>query len=288
MTTFHSPTRFSRTSTVPVTYRVFVYWHNWDVLDPSIVYCLASIERAVANTVATGVDCELVRMDSDTGLAELLHAGIHIGKSLLRDSEYALFSDLLRFALLDRYGGIWLDISTIVWSDTLDWMWATDGASASYNPRLYPHDPLLGIENSWLVAPAGQPFIRAVLDELRIAQHNFTTHVGRMLYWTRTGPIPGCLELHPVYHTIYFCMHRVLSNDRSLLHSIQLQCATDQKGALHYMSLYMFPVIDWSYYSVWCRLQGVQRHIEDGTRPCAHTTKLTRVGREVLTFPRAY
>lgn len=261
--------------------KVFVYWHDWSALSPCVAYCLASIERAVSNTT----DCEVVRMDNATGLVELIYAGIHSGETILQHGWYPLFSDLLRFALLDRYGGMWLDVSTIVWSDDLDWAWSEGCARVCYNPRLYPLDPLLGVESYWLVAPAGHPFVRAVLSELRRAQHTYTTRLGRWMY-ACTDPTALSGELDVRYHTIYFAIHRVLTQDRSLLCSLHMDDAMGQGGMLHYMYPYILPVLDWAYTSVWFRLQGVQRHLTDGTQPQARMTKLTRDGRACLSFPR--
>jgi hypothetical protein len=262
--------------------KVFVYWHDWSALSPCTAYCLASIERAVSNTA----DCELVRMDNATGLDELLYAGLHSGATILHNRWYPLFSDLLRFALLDRYGGMWVDLSTLIWSDDLGWVWDGESARACHNPRLYPLDPLLGIESYWLVAPAGHPFVRAVLDEFRREQHRYTTRLGRLIY-ACADPTVVSWELQAEYHTVYFAMHRVLARDRSLLRSIRTEDTMGPRGMLHYMNPYILPVLDWTLPSLQWRLQGVQRSIDDvETRPPARMTKLTRDGRACLSFPR--
>ena len=70
-------------------------------------------------------------------------------------SNEANKSDLIRFYLLERYGGIWVDCSTFM-TAPLDWL--PEGFFC-YNARRFSKNGHVCLENFFIKSPKGHPFI---------------------------------------------------------------------------------------------------------------------------------
>jgi hypothetical protein len=118
-------------------------------------------------------------------------------------------SDFIRLALLQKYGGIYMDATVFV-TEPLDWI-IGDGVGYSYfqafvnqkNMNLTCQTPV--VETSFLAAPPNHPFVNAWLDELSTLE-NCQHHV--IDEYVKT--IPFQKNLSPHYHFAYHALTKVL------------------------------------------------------------------------------
>ena len=132
---------------------IWMYWHSQNV--PS--YILAMINRI---KVLNG--CHEVFLLHRETLGYYLPDFI-VSKSL----PFAIQADLIRLALLKEYGGIYIDVSTIVY-ESFDWVHDKAGYDliAYYRYKETSDNPIPLIENWFLCAPKGSILIKEWLDIL--------------------------------------------------------------------------------------------------------------------------
>lgn len=136
-----------------------IIWAYWNGSEPPLL-----IQRCFANWRRFNPGFS-IRIIDDKSLPEYLPdiAG------QLRDIPVAKRSDWIRLELLYRYGGVWLDASTIL-TESLDWILDRQIHSQSefvgYYIDAYSTDAACPVVESWfMAAPAGSPFIRDVREE---------------------------------------------------------------------------------------------------------------------------
>ncbi|MDQ7969985.1 MAG: capsular polysaccharide synthesis protein [Oxalicibacterium faecigallinarum] len=117
-------------------------------------------------------------------------------------------SDWIRLELLHRYGGIWLDASTIL-TESLDWILAeqieTQSEFVGYYIGAYTKDLQCPVIESWcMAAPAGSSFIRGVLFEfaneaITRGGHGYVEHLQNRGIYDRVRQnidMPEYLSIH--------------------------------------------------------------------------------------------
>lgn len=146
-------------------------------------------------------------------------------------------SDWLRLALLYRYGGIWVDASTIL-TAPLDWALQGQASHACDMVGFYlqrfttqPHCPV--VENWFMAAPPGTAFMAAVLDEFttQVIAQGSTRYVAHLkalgIYESVVQQIDS-----PEYLSMHLCIQRVLQREDAS-YSLLLQQAEKTAFWLH-------------------------------------------------------
>ena len=163
-----SSTAASATTTSAIPNLIFSYWNSPD--PPEMVQSMMLIS-ALNNPTA-----RFVLLNDDTLPAYLPEWFSPVSQERHRATLQkfrdmpARFSDFVRVNLLEKYGGVWIDASTIL-SAPLDWLHATQRATGAEYIGYCTNcsDPPV-IENWFMACVPGSPFVRAWRDEfLRLA-----------------------------------------------------------------------------------------------------------------------
>lgn len=126
----------------------------------------------------------------------------------------ALFSDFVRLELLKKYGGLYVDISTI-FTRPLDWLLSAPNSSyqftAVFNPRNSMHHfgcslHNLCVETSFILTPKNHPVIEAWLEECNEIIRSGSINA---YYAKRNGPY-SVTNLDTHYHVVYFAFQNML------------------------------------------------------------------------------
>lgn len=136
-----------------------IIWAYWNGKQPPTL-----IQRCFENWRHFNPDFS-IRILNDESLGDYLPEIVNG----LADIPVAKRSDWIRLELLQRYGGIWLDASTIL-TESLDWVLDRQVESQAdfvgYYLEQYTADPLSPVIESWfMAAPPGSPFIQDVRAE---------------------------------------------------------------------------------------------------------------------------
>ncbi|EHU2376133.1 TPA: glycosyltransferase family 32 protein [Acinetobacter baumannii] len=132
---------------------IWMYWHSKNV--PS--YILAMINKIKVLNKSH----EVFLLHQDT-------LGSYLPDFIVsEDLPFAIQADLIRLALLKEYGGIYIDVSTIVY-ESFDWVHnkAEYDLIAYYRYKETLDNPIPLIENWFLCAPKGSKLIQEWLDIL--------------------------------------------------------------------------------------------------------------------------
>lgn len=186
-----------------------IVWAYWNGSEPPLL-----IQRCFANWRHFNPDFSIRILDDDS-LPEYLPdiAG------QLCDIPVAKRSDWIRLELLYRYGGIWLDASTVL-TESLDWILNRQVQSQSefvgYYIGAYSTDPACPVVESWfMAAPVGSAFIRDVREEFST---EVVTRTGRAYieHLQQTGvydKVKQKIDM-PEYLSIHLAMQVVLRSER--------------------------------------------------------------------------
>lgn len=278
-----------------MTRSIFVYWHDWSELatNPCLAYCIHSLRQNRGRA-------EIVFLDKLRADTELQEAGFS-SECILR-MPVAFFSDVLRVAVLERYGGLWIDATTILWQN-VDWAWqilATDRRRdflvfRTRSNELKCDHPFL--ESSFLcVAKKHHPLLIFMLAEIR--ELDPSNSMSRLLYPLKCLITGTRLHVNTrwYYHTFYHIFTKVLQTHPQLWESlIQLE-SNDPTGLYHYLSASYstIPGVIWTLPALALETRSVQHLINE----CHHNrlmnrswttehrlTKLTSTVRGLLYFP---
>ena len=86
----------------------------------------------------------------------------------IRKEDWQHVSDWYRAAAIKRFGGVWLDVSTIAFGPIERWVDVVNAAGVAYQGFSAPYCTAQA-ENWAFAAPEGSPFMAAWLDEFRLA-----------------------------------------------------------------------------------------------------------------------
>ena len=190
------------TTILPTRIPVFMYWHS-DDLPPTVRLCLQNWRYFTRKSVH---NFEVVLV-THTNVAELIDAR---HPCISEAHEYpAMKSDFIRLALLQKYGGVYMDASVIL-TEPLDWI-IGDGTGHNYfqafvnqrNMNISCQVPV--VETSFLAAPPNHPLISAWFKELQTLRYctgdTMSTYVAEI-------PLQKNLDGH--YHIAYHALTKVL------------------------------------------------------------------------------
>ena len=157
---------------------VFVYWgQGFSSAPPIVQKCFARAESVVSSQDLVALD------DSNIGdwidIPEVIES--------CRSKSYAAYSDYIRFALLSRYGGIWLDATCYCMSNPLDYFDELVGSSGFF--AFDKKQP--GVISRWFLASASNNYIAEIN---RLAQ---------VLYWSVFDDVITYFFAHQIFRTIY-------------------------------------------------------------------------------------
>jgi hypothetical protein len=189
---------------------IWTYWNDPEKQPQIVAHCIELIK-----ILNPGYDVRVLS-DADVqayGIDTLRHARGNPTRT----------SDFLRFEVLSRHGGIWLDSSTLL-TRSLEWVHAYNKPFVAYYADFFTTLPGTPIIESWFLACAKDcPFIRKVRDEfLRINEYEdvaqYVEHV------TRSGVDIQNLST-PTYLTCHVSMQVVLQTQmmpRDIARDMQL------------------------------------------------------------------
>ena len=187
-----------------------IVWAYWNGSEPPLL-----IQRCFANWHRFNPSFS-IRILDDNSLSEYL-ADI---AGQLCDIPVAKRSDWIRLELLYRYGGIWLDASTVL-TESLDWILDRQIHSQSefvgYYIGAYSTDLACPVVESWfMAAPAGSPFIRDVREEFSCevvtrTGHAYIEHLQKIGIYDK---VRQKIDM-PEYLSIHLAMQVVLRKGRS-------------------------------------------------------------------------
>lgn len=149
---------------------VWVYWmQGYEGMPETVRMCLESIKRHV------GQDVEVVVLSQDN-LWDWIEVPEHIWQKVLKGKiSLTHFSDVVRFELLYRYGGLWIDSTVLVSSDIPDKYFdmplytvkleESSATEATLLPQTYSPIDFYGRVTSFLIGGnAGNPLFGFVLE----------------------------------------------------------------------------------------------------------------------------
>lgn len=153
------------------------------------------------------------RESAEAWLAEHCSRAIRDAYHSIDPLYYAARADLLRYLLVERHGGVYLDVKSeaaLPLDDVLrpddsfllsQWAELRDRPAGQGTHRELDHIAGDEFVNWYVVASAGHPFLRAVIDRVmaNIAGYSaWRDGVGRMGVLRTTGPIAYTLAIHPL------------------------------------------------------------------------------------------
>jgi hypothetical protein len=207
-----------------------VIWTYWDALPaPALVArCLRLWQRLAP-------DHEVRLVDRSTAARWL---GTEIDAAAFDALPAYRQADWLRLQLLLRHGGLWMDGSTLL-TTRLDWLHRLHaergGGMAGFYIERYTTDARWPIVENWfLAAPAGDPFIAAWADELDRALA--LGEAGYLEALRRDGLLDAVAQGIPEDMRAYLVMHLAASavlQRAPAAHRLVLQRAEDVAFAFH-------------------------------------------------------
>lgn len=154
---------------------IFTSWlQGYDVAPPIVQKCLDSIKQFSGSNTVINITKKNLKEYVDI-------PSIIINKWKLGQISNAHFSDLLRVALLDKYGGIWIDATVMLFAPIPEYI--TESSLFFYQSSfLESEDP--GISN-WLIGSkyAGNLFVHAL-------------HVTLINYWQQNSIVEDYYLFH--------------------------------------------------------------------------------------------
>ena len=120
-------------------------------------------------------------------------------------------SDFIRLTLLETYGGVYMDASVIL-TTPLDWVVdaGLDRFQAFFNPdNMTEGCDVPVIENSFLAAPPGHPFVTSWLSHLKRLKTCTSDEIKRVV-----GDTSLQAELLLEYHFAYHAVTQILQKKR--------------------------------------------------------------------------
>lgn len=128
---------FSQDPIIPRT--IWTYWHNYD-LDPVVVQCVKTWKNCCP-------DFEIIILNHNNYQK-------YIDNDKIRHDRFdnvTRFADFLRFELLSRHGGIWMD-ATIVCNQSLEWVIQENKDFVGYYMPNFTMDERYPVIENWFMA----------------------------------------------------------------------------------------------------------------------------------------
>ena len=199
---------------------IFCFWHDTNYPN-SIKKCINSFYE---NKLNDDYDIVILNMDN-------FHNYININDYYDFEKGYLTntkFSDYLRFDLLSKYGGIWIDISTMI-LDNFDWL-KKYNHSVLMNNIINMNGGELCIESWFISCQQNNKLIKMIRDELfklksKYEMNKFIEKINKNIR------IPYNLSYD--YHIVYLVMSYVIQTNRSLLNDFTILNAQDGYGFTH-------------------------------------------------------
>lgn len=177
--------------------KIFMYWHNSNY--PYI------IQYNIDRIKELHPDYDIVILNNDTYKKYVNLENFNLNDKLLNTPAY--FSDILRFLLLEKYGGIWIDASLLIWKkiDNIINHENTLFLVRNYNNDNYTNKILecKGYE-SWLIAAMPRhPFITKMKDTIiRLNTYKKIKHFLSKKCFAKQKNVKH--EYHLIYHIISY------------------------------------------------------------------------------------
>lgn len=176
---------------------VWTYWEKNE--SPFVRRCLESIEEACDGMF----EHKHVTLDS---ASQFVDVDVIQAAALKANGEPSFLSDVIRLALLKRYGGLYIDSSTMCFRKFSDWFvekvkhikdWRQYFIGV-FNPVFQVHRRVTVIENSFMYSPPDHDFISEWLSLMKMPRKQFTHSFPHTL-------------LSNVYHYAYLVSSSILT-----------------------------------------------------------------------------
>lgn len=181
-------------------------WTYWDGNMSNLVdICLTRIAKSCAATlthkhhhITKSTICKYIKLEAFSCYHE----------------KTTMKSDLLRLALLNKYGGIWLDASVYILAPVQSLFEGPDNSPffrGYFNPSnsnnvLYPV-----IEVAAMYSSPGNPLVHKWLSKIQDMTSCLETN--RRVMVKKMGISKHITNLVPAYHFVYFCLQEILRED---------------------------------------------------------------------------
>lgn len=185
--------------------KVWTFWHGKE--SPTVSLCLDSIKRACDESDHS---FDHVHLNLEKAKELLPHIQSHPCFCESSLDSIALTSDIIRFHLLEKYGGFWMDASILFLAplDQIFDMSQPDVFQAFYNPDNCPggsSHTFPVIENSMIYSPPNHPLLKGWLAKLNL--ENCCDPSVRAAH-VKTLPFSSKLKhLNPSYHLVYYALY---------------------------------------------------------------------------------
>jgi hypothetical protein len=157
---------------------VFIYWgQGVDEAPPLVRKCISNAKKVIPKK-------SLVLLD-DANLQDWLDVPAVIIEA--KTKSYAAYSDYIRFALLSKYGGVWMDATCFVTADPL-----TKYEELVSGSGFFAFDKRQqGVISSWFLASRKNDYI---------AEFN---RLSQILYWSVFDDVTTYFFAHQIFRSLY-------------------------------------------------------------------------------------
>ena len=127
-------------------------------------------------------------------------------------------SDIIRLRLLEKYGGVWIDASTILLED-LDKFISKDNLTLFITPSSSLENPVF--ENWFISAPPNNPVIKLWIEEVLIALSNPKEYIDKSSDYIKQT----ISKLY--YHICHLALKNIYEKDKSLFNGAKIYVSND-------------------------------------------------------------
>jgi len=127
-------------------------------------------------------------------------------------------SDIIRLCLLEKYGGVWIDASTILLED-LDKFISKDNLTLFITPSSSLENPVF--ENWFISAPPNNKVIKLWIEEVLIALSNRKEYIDKSSDYSKQT----ISKLY--YHICHLALKNIYEKDKSLFNGAKIYVSND-------------------------------------------------------------
>lgn len=209
----------------PIPKKIWTYWDSKDTIPEVLNTCVESWRKY-------NPDYEITVVHKDT-----LDEYVEIPDKLKTHPNFtdtrARFSDLVRLFLVEKHGGIWMDMSCIMYQSLDEWMPKTEFFCFTYDQgrknQAYPH-----LESWFIAAKPHHPFIQAWKDEF-LQMESFPSVKDYVESRKKMGVDISSFEQMAHYLAIYVSVQKILQIDKYDSQTLTLRDTAQEGGPFWFL-----------------------------------------------------